>query len=367
MSTATTGVDLSAKAQQAQAQLDAHVREIVEWHFNPATGCPFWLEFAASKLSWDPRKEIHCYTDLRKFPPFEDEWLRGGPVRRWAPKGLAGKPMFVFETGGTTGVPKSRLAMEDFRTDYEMFSETLPEKYFPRGANWLMLGPSGPRRLRLAVEHLCQYRGGICFCVDLDPRWVIKLIKWGEAEALDEYKAHVIDQALTVLSANHEIKCMFTTPKLLDALANRLEKDGSSIAKTGITVIFCGGTEMNSQWIRFAIEELLGPGIYIAPTYGNTLMGLAAAEMPTAEQNYKIAYYAPQPRAVAQVVNFDDPEKVVDYGQTGRVMLTTLTRELFIPRFLERDEGEREKPCEKYPWDGVSGVRPYRGFAATTT
>ena len=64
MSTATTGVDLSAKAQQAQAQLDAHVREIIEWHFNPATGCPFWLEFAASKLSWDPRKEIHSYADL---------------------------------------------------------------------------------------------------------------------------------------------------------------------------------------------------------------------------------------------------------------------------------------------------------------
>ena len=42
-----------------------------------------------------------------------------------------------------------------------------------------MLGPSGPRRLRLGVEHLTQVRGGICFCVDLDPRWVIKLIKKG--------------------------------------------------------------------------------------------------------------------------------------------------------------------------------------------
>jgi len=31
----------------------------------------------------------------------------------------------VFETGGTTGVPKSRVQMEDFRTDYEMFSDTL--------------------------------------------------------------------------------------------------------------------------------------------------------------------------------------------------------------------------------------------------
>src|SRR4029077_15794342 len=129
--------------------------------------------------------------------------------------------------------------------------------------------------------------------------------------------------------ANHEIKCMFTTPKLLDALANRLEKDGSSIAKTGITGIFCGRTEMNSRWIRFAIEELLGPGIYIAPTYGNTLMGLAASEMPTAVDGYKINYYAPQPRAVVQVVDFDDHDKVVPYGSEGRVMLTTLTQELF--------------------------------------
>jgi phenylacetate-coenzyme A ligase PaaK-like adenylate-forming protein len=354
------------KIRQARERLDAHVRETVAWHFSPETGTPFWLEKAKS-LGFDPRKEVHGLADLKKFGLFEDEQLRGGPVRRWVPKALQQKPIYVFETGGTTGIPKSRVVVDDFRIDYEMFSDTLPEQYFPKGSNWLMLGPSGPRRLRLAVEHLCQYRGGICFCVDLDPRWVVKLIKKGWMEHLKAYQEHVIDQALTVLSANHEIKCMFTTPKLLDALANRLERDGSSIAKTGITGIFCGGTEMTSQWIRFAIEELLGSGVYIAPTYGNTLMGLAAAEMPTAEQNYKIAYYAPEPRAVVQVVDFDDPDKVVDYGQTGRVMLTTLTKEFFVPRFLERDEGEREPPSAKYPWDGVSGVRPFRGFAATTT
>ncbi len=183
---------------------------------------------------------------------------------------------------------------------------------------------------------------------------------------LKAYQDHVIDQAMTVLSAGHDIKCMFTTPKLLDALASRLEQEGSSIAKAGITGIFCGGTEMTSQWIRFAIEEFLGPGVYIAPTYGNTLMGLAAADMPEAP-DYKITYYAPQPRAVVQVVDFDDPDKPVGYGQSGRVMLTTLTREFFVPRFLERDEGERERPTAKYPWDGVSGVKPFRGIAAQTT
>jgi phenylacetate-coenzyme A ligase PaaK-like adenylate-forming protein len=361
-----TATDLSVRGQAAKARLDAQVRETVEWHFNPETGCPFWLDFA-SKLGWDPRREITRFEDLRKFPPFQDEWLRGGPVRRWLPKGLEGRPLFTFETGGTTGVPKSRLQIEDFRTDYEMFSETLPEEYFPRGANWLMLGPSGPRRLRLAVEHLCQYRGGVCFCVDLDPRWVIKLIKWGEFAALEKYKAHVIEQAVTLLGAGHEIRCMFTTPKLLEALAEELENRGTNIRATGITGIFAGGTEFTPQYTRFAMEELLGKGVYLTPTYGNTLMGLACSKPVTPEDGYKIAYYAPQPRAVIEVVAFEDPDVVVDYGETGRVRLTTLTRETFIPGFLERDEGERERPCDKYPWDGVSGVRPFRQLAAQTT
>jgi phenylacetate-coenzyme A ligase PaaK-like adenylate-forming protein len=347
---------------QAKEKLDAHVREIVAWHFDPETGSPFWVEAAQGKnpllkLDFDPRKEVTCFADLKKFGLFEDDWLRGGPVRRWLPKALWNKPTYVFETGGTTGIPKSRVVVEDHWIDYEQFSATLPDKYFPKGSNWLMLGPSGPRRLRLAVEHLAQFRGGIAFCVDLDPRWVIKLIKKGWMEHLKAYQEHVVDQAMTILSAGHDIKCAFMTPKLLDALAGRLEKEGSSIAKAGLTGIFCGGTEMTSQWIRFAMEEYLGPDVYIAPTYGNTLMGLAASDQPTADDGFKIKYYAPQPRAVAEVCDFDDCNKV---------MLTTLTKELFIPRFLERDEGVREQPSAKYPWDGVSGVKPFRGFAAST-
>ena len=38
-----------------------------------------------------------------------------------------------------------------------------------------------------------------------------------------------------------------------------------------------------------------------------------------------------------------------------------------MPGFMERDEGEREMPFEKYPWDGISGTRPFHEFATTTT
>lgn len=367
----STTTDMDTLTQAARERLDQHAYETVQRHFHESTGCPFWLG-KKSELNFDPLTEVKSYDDIKKFPLFEDEWLRGGPISRWVPKDMVDRPTYVFETGGTTGIPKSRMVIDDFHTDYELFSETLPDEYFPKGANWLMLGPSGPRRLRLAVEHLCQHRGGICFCIDLDPRWVVKLIKKGWMEHLDEYKKHCVDQAITVLTAGHDVKCLFATPKLLESLALGLEDRGTSIQEIGITGIFSGGTEFTPQWTRYAVEELLGGppeegGVYMTPTYGNTLMGLACSKPVTAETDYKIAYYAPQPRATTEVVSFDDYNTVVGYGETGRVKLTTLTKEFFVPGFMERDEGEREQPFDTYPWDGVSGVRPFHKFAKSTT
>ena len=346
---------LQAKQTTARASLDAWVREVVAWHFDPATGTPFWLEFA-ERAGFDPRSEVHAYSDLQRLGFFQDEWLRGGPVRRWVPRAYADKPISIFETGGSTGVPKARINFEDFRIDYSEFSRTLPDAFFPRGADWLQVGPSGPRRLRLSIEHLCQARGGICFMVDLDPRWVVKLVKRGEIAEMELYKRHVVDQALTLLKAHDGIKCLFTTPKLLEALCER-----ASLKKLGITGVFCGGTEMTPQFHRFAVEELL-EGAYFAPTYGNTLMGLATHKPRGPEDSWDIVYFPPAPRAMIEVVDPDHPDRVVEYGETGRVRLTTLTREFFMPSFLERDEGEREPPCELYPWDGVRNVRPFSRF-----
>src|SRR5205085_5448893 len=273
--------ELETRAKAAKDQLDKHAYEIVQHHFHDSSGCPFWLN-KKRELKFDPLKEVKCYADIQKFPLFEDEWLRGGPASRWVPKASAGKPVYVFETGGTTGIPKSRVVIEDHWTDYEQMSATLPDEHFPRGSHWLMLGPSGPRRLRLAIEHLAQHRGGICFCVDLDPRWVVKLLKARKFDEANAYKTHCIEQALTILAAGHNIKCMFTTPKLLAVLdealrAGKLEElrrkighpvsEGGlrSIPDTGITGIFSGGTEFTPQFTREAVEERFETRVYLTP------------------------------------------------------------------------------------------------------
>lgn len=337
---------LEDKASAARQRLDEHVQEIVAWHFSPETGSEFWLEFA-SKADFDPLSDVQGYADLQLFGHFQDDWLRGGPVRRWLPRGYKDEPFYVFETGGSTGVPKTRVNVKDFEIDYEMFSDTLSDETFPRGSDWLMLGPTGPRRLRLAIEHLAQYRGGIAFHVDLDPRWVSRLVRYQQMRELDEYKTHVIDQALNILRSHENIHCLFTTPKLLEALCEKI-----SLNQAGITGIFCGGTEMNAQFHRFAREELV-PGIDFVPTYGNTLMGLAPSKPFDPQDNYAIIYYPPHPRAIFEVVDPDKTDQVVEYDERGRVMLTTLTREFFMPRFLERDEGIRSRPIDRYPWDGI--------------
>ena len=55
------------------------------------------------------------------FRYYDPRVLRLYPKSDWVPKALQDKPIYVFETGGTTGIPKSRISIEDFRIDYELF------------------------------------------------------------------------------------------------------------------------------------------------------------------------------------------------------------------------------------------------------
>ena len=70
-------------------------------------------------------------------------------------------------------------------------------------------------------------------------------------------------------------------------------------------------------------------------------------------------------RAVLRVVDPNNTSQTKNYGEWGRVELTTLTNEFFMPRFLERDEAIRREPCSLYPWDGVAEVRPFGAMEKT--
>jgi len=343
---------MSDSSQAAQQQLDAHVREIIQWHFSPETGSPFWLDWA-KKAGWNPLTEVKSFADILKFPHFQDEWLRDLPNEIWVPKKFHGRPFNIFETGGTTGMPKQRIGWEDYKVDYSEFSEKISDAHFPRNHYWLMMGPTGPRRLRLAIEHLANVRGCSCYFIDLDPRWVKKVISAKQFDQAKAYMDHVVEQAVIILK-HRKVSGLFTTPKLLEALGEKI-----NLWEAGIRGVFCGGTTMAPQYVRFLVEEVLENRIGFYPTYGNTLMGLAASVPLRPEDNFSITYYAPQPRAVLRIVDPNKTDQIKNYGQWGRVELTTLTKEFFMPRFLERDEAIRCPPRPPYAWDGVAEVRPF--------
>ncbi len=342
------------RAAEARAALDAHVREIVRWHFASETGTPVWLDFAKT-CGFDPLQDIRGFDDLvARFPNFDGERLRNDAHELWIPRAFRGRPFTIFETGGTTGMPKQRIGWDDYKRDYEHFSPSLADAHFPRGGYWLMVGPTGPRRLRLAIEHLANFRGSSCYFVDLDPRWVKKLIGNGDHAGAKAYMVHVVEQA-TLLLKNRKIDVVFTTPKLLEALGEEL-----SLADAGVKGILCGGTEMNPQMVRFLVEEVLEKRVAFVPVYGNTLMGLAASDPDTLAREFSITYHAPQPFAATRVTDPKDSRKLVEYGARGRVELTTLTQEFFLPRFLERDDAIRRPPCALYAWDGAGEVKPFQ-------
>jgi len=168
-----------------------------------------------------------------------------------------------------------------------------------------------------------------------------------------------VEQAVTLLK-HRRISGMFTMPKLLEAVGEKV-----NLYDSGIRGVFCGGTTMAPQYVRFIAEEVLEGRIGFYPTYGNTLMGLAASVPLLPEDKFSITYYAPQPRAVLRVVNPKKTEETVAYDSWGRVELTTLTKEFFMPRFLERDEAIRRKPRPPYAWDGVAEVRPFGAMEKT--
>ena len=125
-------------------------------------------------------------------------------------------------------------------------------------------------------------------------------------DGLEKYKAHVSNRR-SQFSAQGTNSLHVHNAEIARSAGRRTREPGHQHKATGITGIFAGGTEFTPQYTRFAMEELLGKGVYLTPTYGNTLMGLCLFETGvTPDDGYKITYFAPQPRAVIEVVSPDD-------------------------------------------------------------
>ncbi len=343
------------------ANLDEWVRHLVDIHFHPTQGTPFWLE-RSRELGVDARRDIRCYHDLSLLGFFPLDALRTRNVLDFLPAAVAKdrSRLRVHETGGTTGAP-ARIATRDFFEPVNRFMNWYLDEVvgFPSGENWLFLGPTGPHAIAQSTLQMAQTRGGTCCFVDLDPRFIRVLYQKQDMKTLGAYMEHVRRQAFSILDTQ-EIHVLGTTPVLIQALAPELKKRGYRFSG-----MMYGGTQLSADLLNLLCTEYFPDAVHTA-VYGNTLMG-GALLAPVQPGTANIVYYAMEPLVKFDVVDPENPERIVGLHESGQVCISVLSEERFLPRILERDQAERWDVLPALGWEGVANVRPLAKLQSTIT
>jgi phenylacetate-coenzyme A ligase PaaK-like adenylate-forming protein len=328
--------------------LDEWTSRMMRWHFSDETGSPFWLRQRRG-LGFDPLRDISGFADLRRFGVFDSELLRQARARDLLPRGFAGRPFRIFETGGTTGPPCRVVNVTRLGNDVLMYGAMLRARDLA-GLDIVAMTPSGPHAYGHFVEGLADSWSGALCAIDFDPRWVKHEMRSGGDPA--GYLAHLLGQTVSLLT-RCEAGLLFTTTRLLLALAAELD---DPLADYGIRAVCTGGTSVSADEERFLREEFLGDVAWI-DTYGNTLVGHALPAQPLAAGDL-CSYHLAPPFGEIRVAAPADWTKTVGYGERGQVVTTTLLEDLFIPNLIERDSAIRARPHPDFPWDGVARVEP---------
>jgi hypothetical protein len=328
--------------------LDEWTRHVLARHFDPDTGSRFWLERAA-QLAFDPR-EITRYEELTEFGPFPLEVLRdldpADLVPLAQPRPLAGR---VFDSGGTTGDPCRVFYTRKMTVQRGAWRRwSFESEGFAPGRSWLQATPTGPHIIGSGVAELTELYDARMYVIDADPRWVKRLVRQGRLDEAQEYTAHVVEQIANVVG-RQSIDYLNTTPALFQAFAQAAPELAASLK--GIRV---SGTQITPGMYR-SFTDILGGGI-VGRSYGNTFG--TAAGLPAQRDGQILPYLPNYPHITMAVVRKEDGTTRVGYGELGRVRLTVLHEDLFLPNILERDQALRYDTGPQWPCDGVANVRP---------
>lgn len=328
---------------------DEWTRHVVRRHFDPETGSPYWLERAAADRSFDPR-DITRYDQLVELGPFPLDVLRQQDPARMVPKAVA-RPLQgrVWETGGTTGTPCRVFYTKQMLEHRAIWRRwMIHNSGFERDRTWLHAAPVGPHLYGQTAWELADGFASMIYTIDMDPRWVKRLVRSGRQGEVNKYVTHLLEQVTNVLTTQ-TVNYMVTTPALFQAL---VKAHPELVGKLGGVQL--GGTQLTPEMYR-DFEATLGGGI-TSYHYGNTLgncVGLLSecdGEFMPCASTYPVVNH--------DVVDRTDKRTIVGYGETGRIRLTHLSEDLFLPNVLERDQAFRYDTGDRWPCDGVANVRP---------
>jgi phenylacetate-coenzyme A ligase PaaK-like adenylate-forming protein len=337
---------------------DEFIRGAMEWHFSPQTGSRFWLERAKS-LEFDPRTDVKSFEDLTLFPNVTNE-LRDVRAQDLIPQGYGPHPdvIGVYESGGTTGAPKRIVVLREW-WDRMLARQVadLDARGVARDRNWLVLIPSGPHMAGEMMRRQATALGGLSFTIDMDPRWVKKLIAAGKADEANAYAEHLIDQAAFVLQTQ-DIAVLMSTPPLLERLARR--DDLVELVRETVRAIEWAGAHMDADTRHLYRTEVF-PGLTLTGAYGSTMVLGGAPERLGLTDDDPCIFDPLSPYVTFSVVDADSGRKV-SYGERGQVVMNHVSKSFLLPNNLERDMATRIRPPEGQVGDSVADVTPVERF-----
>ncbi|MFJ8357244.1 phenazine antibiotic biosynthesis protein [Streptomyces sp. NPDC093984] len=333
---------------------DEFVRAAMQWHFTPETGSRYWLD-RAERLAFDPRHDVKGVQDLSLFPDLTDE-LREARVTDLIPRGYGSQARLlnVFDSGGTTGAPKRVVQMDDWmRHGTEQVGRRLKDHGLPVGALWLTVAPTGPHLVGDVLQRAAAGLGSPGLGVDMDPRWVRKLVASGRRDEVDAYTDHIVDQCRRIL-LSQDIGVIAATTPLLERFAR--EDELVEIINGSAKAIIWGGTHMDPD-TRDLLRSDVFPDVPVIGMYGNTMMLTALVERVGLTESEPCVFDPVSPYVFLSVVDPDTGEQVAE-GERGRVVVSHVSKSMLIPNNWERDTALRVRPAEGHVGDAVADVAP---------
>lgn len=346
---------LDVPRQTAPEDADAYLRAAMAWHFGSDSGSAFWLR-AAQDLGFDPVVDVQTYSDLHRFPNLVNE-LRSAPVEELIPRGY-GSPApvpRVYESGGTTGAPKRTAQLPDWVEQVTRWQvEDFTAGGFVPGRGLLCLMPSGPHGVGHFDRDVAERLGSTLHSVDLDPRWVKKLVARQATAEVAGYVDHVLDQARFVLETQ-SVANLHATPPLIEALAR--DPELVDLVNAKIQYLLLSGAHVDLD--TYDVLRDVFPATSIATAFGSTMI-LSQAATRIADDG--VAVFDPRsPYVVFWVVDPDTGARV-PYGERGQVVMNHVSKGMFIPNNLERDTAVRVHGPAGSVGDSISEVAPVAVF-----
>jgi acyl-CoA synthetase (AMP-forming)/AMP-acid ligase II len=348
---------LDVPSEASIGEPNEYLRAAVAWHFGEDTGSPYWLRTTKS-LDFDPLTEINTFADLRLFPSLVNE-LRTVPVDDLIPRGY-GSPApvpLIFESGGTTGAPKRTVQLPDWVEQVIRWqTEDFRNGGFIAQGGFLCVMPSGPHGVGHFSRAVSARLGSTCHLVDLDPRWAKKLAARGAAGELSAYVAHVIEQVGFIMQSQ-DIVNLHTTAPLLDAIAR--DDVLTRLVCEKVRFILLSGAHVDAD--TYDLFREIFPAATITMAFGSTMiLSQGSTRNPNADSD-SFVFDPRAPYVVFWVVDPDTGEQV-PYGERGQIVMNHVSKGMFIPNNLERDNAIRLPGPDGQVGDSVSGVAPVPTF-----